>query len=484
MRARDDGKQRALGEGTVTDLTALRRTHSTRLARGERREVVVVHVALLLVERDRVEHLLHAGHAEREDRQDLRLAPLEEAGAVRGRDDADLGAQRADVGGTAPVDAHTLVDDVAARHFLLQGAERPLHRGRLFGVAARRVDRAGQRDQRLRFDLTEARVALRLVDDLHRLGGARLGVVLHGFEDLGRVVERREVLDRLDRAVRLLEVLAQTGLQIDRGGDPALRLFEAVGDRLFGDLRCTLLVELPRVLGATGFDHHDRDVAVVELAAGDDDLERRFVALLVGGVGDPGALVVREAHGTDRTVERDAGHGERGRRAVDRRDVVRVLEVDTEHGGDDLDLVAEVLRERRAQRPVGQAGGEDRVLTGPAFAAEERAGDLAGCVRALFDVDREREEVDAFARLRRADRGQHGRVADAHGDRAVGQVGEAAGFERHLESGGVDGTADADDGIDRRIAHGREPLCVRCKERNRFPVVSVLAGLLPPGARD
>ena len=112
-RGRDHGNERPLGERTVADLAALRRPHPAGLTRGERREVVVVHVALLVVERDRVEHLLHARHAERGDRQDLRLAPLEEAGAVRGRDDADFGAQRTEVGGTAAVDADTFVDDAA-----------------------------------------------------------------------------------------------------------------------------------------------------------------------------------------------------------------------------------------------------------------------------------------------------------------------------------------------------------------------------------
>ena len=61
--------ERPLGERAVTDLAALRRTDPAGLAGGERREVVVVHVALAVVERDRVEHLLHARHAERRDRR-------------------------------------------------------------------------------------------------------------------------------------------------------------------------------------------------------------------------------------------------------------------------------------------------------------------------------------------------------------------------------------------------------------------------------
>ena len=87
--------ERPLGERTVADLAALRRADPAGLTGRERREVVVVHVALAVVDADRVEHLLHARHAERGDAEHLGLAPLEEAGAVRGRDDADVGRELA-----------------------------------------------------------------------------------------------------------------------------------------------------------------------------------------------------------------------------------------------------------------------------------------------------------------------------------------------------------------------------------------------------
>ena len=123
----------------------------------------------------------------------------------------------------------------------------------------------------------------------------------------------------VDRAVRLAMTVGASSFwrSID-AADPLLRLFEALGDDLFGHLRRALLVELPGGLGATGLDHHDRDVAVVEHATGDDELERRLVALLERRVRDPLAVVVREAHRADRAVERDARDRERGRRAVDR----------------------------------------------------------------------------------------------------------------------------------------------------------------------
>ena len=91
--------------------------------------------------------------------------------------------------------------------------------------------------------------------------------------------------------------------------------------------------------------------------AGHDQLEGRLVALLVGGVGDPGALGgVGHAHGADGAVEGDAREHQGGRGAVDGEHVVGVLLVGAEDGADDVDLVAEAVGERRAQR-AGRSGG-------------------------------------------------------------------------------------------------------------------------------
>ena len=58
-----------------------------------------------------------------------------------------------------------------------------------------------------------------------------------------------------------------------------------------------------------------------------------------------------------------------------------------------MNLVAEPIGERWAERPVDQPVVKDRFLAGATFPAEEAAGDLAGGVHALFDVDGQREEV-------------------------------------------------------------------------------------------
>ena len=102
----------------------------------------------------------------------------------------------------------------------------------------------------------------------------------------------------------------------------------------------------------------------------------------------------------DRAVERQTGETHRTSGRVHGGDVVRV--------GQSTDrTVTTTWTSSRypslkvgPQRAVDQAGREDRRLARPAFAPEERAGDLAGRVHPLLDVDREREEVDPLAGVR------------------------------------------------------------------------------------
>src|SRR5437870_4595608 len=84
---------------------------------------------------------------------------------------------------------------------------------------------------------------------------------MRGMPSLVRVLAVVDLLLVGDRRVhaRLGDELA---LQLDRLADPGLGLLEALSNDLLGDLRRALLVEAPRVLGATGLHHHDGDVTV------------------------------------------------------------------------------------------------------------------------------------------------------------------------------------------------------------------------------
>ena len=82
---RDHRLERPLGERAVADVAALRAAHEARLPDRVGREVVVVHVAALRLEREVVDALALLGGAEREQGHDLRLPAREERRAVRAR---------------------------------------------------------------------------------------------------------------------------------------------------------------------------------------------------------------------------------------------------------------------------------------------------------------------------------------------------------------------------------------------------------------
>jgi hypothetical protein len=175
------------------------------------------------------------------------------------------------------------------------------------------------------------------------------------------------------------------------------------------------------------------------LGAGEHEVEQRRLGLLGGRVQDVLPVDVGNAGGADRTEERDAGQRQR-RRTADQRDDVRVVfQVVAEDGGDDLHLVAEPLREQRADRAVDQAGDEGLVLAGAAFALEEAARNLAGREGFFLVVDGEREEILPRLLGAHADGGaEHDgvAVADQHG--AVGLARDFAGFEDELAAAPVE----------------------------------------------
>ena len=157
-------------------------------------------------------------------------------------------------------------------------------------------------------------------------------------------------------------------------------------------------------LGA-GLDHRDRLGR-----AGDDEVQVGLLDLLQGRVDDEVIPDEPDAHGADRAQERQVGDRQCGRCPVDAQDVVRVDLVDAHDRRDDLDLVAEALGPERPDRPVGHARGQDRPLARAALALDEPAGNLAGGVHALFNIDGQREEVDPLPRRACADGGHQDQV--------------------------------------------------------------------------
>ena len=217
--------------------------------------------------------------------------------------------------------------------------------------------------------------------------------------------------------LRLAGACAELFLRVADLHDLAVRELEGLEDLVLGDL-----------VGA-GLDHRQR-----VLRADDDQVER---ALLLddrqGRVDDEIAVDPSDPDGAHRAQEGQRRDHQRRGGAVDAEDVVRGDEVGRQRRADHVHLVLVALRPERPDRAVDHAGGEDGPFGGPSLALEETAGDLPGGVHALFDVDRQREEVGAFAALHLPLRGREDhRLAGADDDGAVRLLGELARLERHL----------------------------------------------------
>ena len=448
LAGREHRHERTLGERAVADLATLRRADSAGLTGRVRREVVVVHVALLGDRAQRVDLLLHLEHVERGDTHDLGLAALEDRGAVHARQDLDLGAEGADVGEATAVDADLVAQDALADELLLHRSEGS---GELLLAAGEGSVLTGELLDEARLDVVEGALALGLAGDGEGLGGLLGDLGLDGGVGVVLVVEEaRELLDRLG------SLGGQLGLGLAEHLDELLRGLETLGDDLLrGGGLALVLHEVPGGLGGLGLDHHDGDV-VTDDPAGDDHVEGR--ALDVGEVreGDPLAVDERDADAADRAGEGQTRDLRGERRGVDRQDVVLVVGVDRQDRDDDLDLVAQTLDEGRAQRPVDEPAGEDRVGAGTALPTEEAAGDTTRGVHALLDVHRQREEVEVVLGVLAGRRGrqEHGLAVEVRGDCATGLLGQAARLEP--DGAGAVGTV-VDNGLgelDLRTLHG------------------------------
>ena len=388
----------------------------------------MVHVPTELVRGDRVDHLLHSRHAERRDVHDLGLTTLEERGTVSHREEVDLCGQWTNVSDTASVNTNALFDDATTNELLRDR----LHRGLDLAGAVRELtgqlldDRSGRGTQRI----VASGLRGQVVRFAERAGadGVHAGVhvileVLHGL-----------VLDGLDWTTSRDELLHELALQIDRFADPELRCFQSSRKNVFADLGRTVGVLHERTFGTAGLDHHDGNVGVrrvTQRASGDDELERGGITFGEGGVRGPLTVSgVGHAYGADRAVERNARDHQGCRSGVDGENVVRVFLVGAEDGADDLGFVAKVLRERGTQGTVDQTTDQDGLVREFSLAAKERPGNLARGVRALFDVDGEGKEVDAFTHgTCGGDGRQQHRVANAGQYGSVGELCEATCFE-------------------------------------------------------
>ena len=166
-------------------------------------------------------------------------------------------------------------------------------------------------------------------------------------------------------------------------------------------------------------------------ASGDHHVEHRALELRDGGEPHPGAVDERYSCSADGAGEGQARELSGRRRGIDGQNVVQLVGVEGQDRDDDLDLVAQPVHEGRPQRTVDEPARQDRVGGGAALPTEERAGNPARRVHALFDVDGQREEVEVLLGVlaRGGRREKHGLLVEVGDHGTGGLLGEAAGFK-------------------------------------------------------
>ena len=189
--------------------------------------------------------------------------------------------------------------------------------------------------------------------------------------------------------------------------------FERLDEVLFGNFM------------SRAFDHDD-----VVFRADVNEIEIALVALVVGRIRDELAIHSPDAHGADRTGERNVGNSQRGGGAVDRENVGIILTIRAQEHRDDLGVVKIARGKERTQRAIRHARGERFLFGRAAFAFEIAAGKFADRGRLFAVIDRERKPILAFLDFGGGDGAdEHHGVAAGNDDGAVGELRDFAGFD-------------------------------------------------------
>ena len=272
----DQGEQRALGQGAVTNLPPARSPQELHLADRERREVVVQHEALVGLTLDRFDLLRVVFGAERRAHERLRLTAGEDRGAVHARQHARLDPDRADFVELPAVEPLAAVEDLVAEDLFLEVLDDELGVGALLRLVF------GDDTDQFGDDLIDRAVVFQLVLDAHRLGEPVVGTALDLGDESG--VERLGRDGLLGFACGLLEVVDGRDELANRG----MGGLERAHHLLFGRLT------------RAGLDHDDGVGA-----AGDDEIDQTRLALGVRRIDDVLTVDEPDANAGDAARERN-----------------------------------------------------------------------------------------------------------------------------------------------------------------------------------
>ncbi len=349
-----------------------------------------------------VDFLRVLGCAKGREGQNLCLTAGEEPGAVRTRHHIDLAPDRADLGQGAAVGTQVAIqnpgaDDTAVSFFKA-----------LFIIINFALIVTGERGDGF------------FLQSLQRVGKFRLGMrgIHQGFHALG--VAGAHFIN----GILIHEEAGNVALRFaDGGGHFLLNLNQRLNGFVPEDER------LDHILFADLFGaglNHQNGVGSTRNA----QIQVGIFNFLISRVGNELPVDTADADSAHRPVPRNIGNHQGGGSRVDGDDIKRIDVIGGKAVENDLNLVAHVLIEQRAQRTVNQAGGQNDITRGTSFTAEERTRDAPAGVHAFFILNGEGEEILPLFRLRaHGSRGENDRITDSHGDGTARLTGEHTAFK-------------------------------------------------------
>ena len=166
--------------------------------------------------------------------------------------------------------------------------------------------------------------------------------------------------------------------------------------------------------------------------AGDREVERAARHISLVRVDDQLAVDAADADRADGTAPGNVGAGQSDGSAVDSQNVGGIFLVHGHDRGDHMHIVPHPVREERTDRAVGDAAAQNGGLGRTPLALDEAAGNLACRIITLLEIDEEREEVHAFARLLgHHRRHQDDRVSVPRQKGAISLFCNSSGFKGH-----------------------------------------------------
>jgi hypothetical protein len=394
----------------MADLTAARAAHASRLAHRIGGEVIVQHEILAVFTLEAVDHLLILAGAQRHHAQRLRLATGEQRRAVRARQHAHFGDDLTYCLGVAPVDAQPGIQDRIAHDIGFEILQHRLRSPRIQPF----FDQLGRHG---------------FLRGAHFLVTRLLHLLLIRFGDAGTAqlvdprLQRNVALRHLCQRPRLLRrMLRQFDNRLQHRLERRMAEIHRPEHHVLRQFLCLAL-------------HHQHTLG----GAREHQVERRLLHLRHGRVQNIFAILIPDARGSDRAEERNARNRQRRRAAHQRHDVRIILHVVAQHGGDDLNLIAEIRRKQRPQRPIDQPAHQGLVLARTTLALEKPARYLARGESLLLVVHRQREEIlprlHALGTHRRA---QHDGIAIAHQHCPIGLPRHLTRLEHQLAAAPVE----------------------------------------------